>query len=198
VQVAHGPRNRPEVALTFHGQGDPGLARELLAELRAHAARVTVMAVGTWLVQYPAMAADILAGGHELGNHTYHHWDINSLDRPRARSEIDRCRDVLRSLTGSPGQHFRQSQAPTATPLVLALAGQAGYPVALSYDVDSLDYTDPGAATVRSNVRAARGGSIVSMHFGHPGTLEAMPGILADLAARGLKPVTAQTLLRPS
>jgi hypothetical protein len=29
------------------------------------------------------------------------------------------------------------------------------------------------------------------MHLGHPGTLEALPGLLDDLAARGLKPVTA-------
>ena len=34
------------------------------------------------------------------------------------------------------------------------------------------------------------------MHFGHPGTLAALPGVLADLAARGLRPVTATTLLR--
>jgi hypothetical protein len=35
------------------------------------------------------------------------------------------------------------------------------------------------------------------MHFGHPGTVTAMPQVLDDLAARGLSAVTAQTLLRP-
>jgi len=34
------------------------------------------------------------------------------------------------------------------------------------------------------------------MHFGHAGTVEAMPAILTDLAQRGLRPVTAATLLR--
>ena len=89
-----------------------------------------------------------------------------------------RCRDVLTATIGTGGAHFRQSQAPTATPLVRRLAAEAGYPVCLSYDVDSLDYTDPGPTAVRANVARARPGSIVSMHFGHAGTVEAMPGIL--------------------
>jgi peptidoglycan/xylan/chitin deacetylase (PgdA/CDA1 family) len=197
VQVAHGARTRPEVALTFHGQGDPAIASDLLDIFAAHSAQITVLAVGTWLAQYPHMASAIVGAGHELGNHTYHHWDIDRLDAEKARAEIVRCRDLLAALVGSPGQHFRQSQARTATATVLRLAGAAGYPVCLSYDVDSLDYTDPGPATVRRNVRRARGGSIVSMHFGHPDTVAAMPGILADLADRALRPVTAERLLRP-
>jgi peptidoglycan/xylan/chitin deacetylase (PgdA/CDA1 family) len=195
VQYAHGPRSRPQVALTFHGAGDPSIARDLLAIFAAHRAKVTVLAVGTWLETQPGIAHEIVAAGHELGNHTYRHLDIDSLGRRAARAEIVRCRDVLVSLVGSPGAHFRQSQSPTATPLVRALAGAAGYPVCLSYDVDSLDFTDPGPSAVRSNVAKARNGSIVSMHFGHPGTVTAMPHVLSDLADRGLAAVTASTLL---
>lgn len=195
--IAHGPRTRAEVALTFHGAGDPAIARDLLAVLASHRAPVTVLAVGTWLAGNAALARQIVGAGHELGNHTYRHLDINSLGVSDARREISRCRDALVAAVGSPGAHFRQSQAPTPSALVRQLAGELGYPVCLSYDVDSLDYTDPGAGAVRSNVRAARPGSIVSLHFGHPGTVQALPGILTDLAGRGLRPVTASTLLRP-
>ncbi len=195
--MSHGPRTRAEVALTFHGAGDPAIARDLLAVLAAHSAPVTVLAVGTWLAQNNALARAIVRAGHELGNHTYRHLDINSLGAAAARAEISRCREALVAAVGSPGAHFRQSQAPTPSTLVRRLAGEQGYPVCLSYDVDSLDYTDPGAAAVRAAVRTARPGSIVSLHFGHPGTVEALPGILSDLAGRGLRPVTASTLLRP-
>lgn len=197
AQYAHGPRSRDEVALTFHGAGDVGIARELLTIFAEHRALVTVLGVGTWLAAEPNVARDIVAGGHELGNHTYRHLDIDNLDTASARDEIVRCRDLLTSLVGSGGAHFRQSQARTATARVRQLAGAAGYRACLSYDIDSLDYTDPGAQTVRANVRPARPGSIISMHFGHPGTVTAMPHILDDLAARGLRPVTATRLLRP-
>jgi peptidoglycan/xylan/chitin deacetylase (PgdA/CDA1 family) len=197
VQVTHGPRTRNAVALTFHGAGDPAIARELLAIFAAHRARVTVLAVGTWLEQYPDIAPAIAAAGHELGNHTYRHLDIDSLDAATARREIVRCRDLLRGQVGSAGVHFRPSQAHLATPLVRRLAGAAGYPVCLSYDVDSLDYTDPGPDAVRANVATARPGSVISMHFGHEGTVQAMPSILRDLQARNLRPVTAVELLGP-
>jgi peptidoglycan/xylan/chitin deacetylase (PgdA/CDA1 family) len=197
VEYAHGLRTRRQVALTFHGAGDPAIARDLLAIFAAHRAKVTVLAVGTWLESDHAIAHEIVGAGHELGNHTYRHLDIDSLSASAARAEIVRCRDLLVSLVGSPGAHFRPSQAQTATALVRTLAGSAGYPVCLSYDVDSLDYTDPGPSAVLANVAAARPGSIVSMHFGHPETVTAMPQVLADLADRGLSAVTASTLLAP-
>lgn len=181
--------------MTFHGAGDPGIAYELLAIFTAHRAHVTVLAVGSWLATYPRMASRIVDDGHELGNHTYRHLDIDNLPQDQARAEIVRCRDLLSSLVGSPGAHFRQSQSRFATPLVRRLAGAAGYRVCLSYDVDSLDYTDPAEAEVRANVARARPGSIVSMHFGHPVTARAMPSILTDLANRGLRAVTSATLL---
>ena len=194
-EFAHGSRSRAQVALTFQGAGHPGIARELLAIFAEHRAKVTVMAVGTWLAANPQIAQEIAAAGHELDNHSYTHPNLNSLSPPLVRAEIDRCRDLLVSQVGSGGIHFRQSQAQHATPTVLRVAGTAGYRTVLSYDVDSLDYLDPGAATVRRAVSSARAGSIVSMHFGHPGTVAAMPRILSDLASRRLTAVTAGTLL---
>ncbi len=132
--------------------------------------------------------------GHELGNHTWSHPTLTTLDEDGVRAEIERCRDRLAALTGGPGAFFRPSAAQHATPRVRALAGAAGYPRVLSYDVDSRDFTDPGAAAIRRNVATARAGSVVSLHLGHPGTLAALPGLLDDLAARGLTPVTATRL----
>ena len=48
-EVVHGPRDRPAVALTFHGQGDPTVVTQLLSRLEARDVRVTVLAVGSWL-----------------------------------------------------------------------------------------------------------------------------------------------------
>ncbi|MDQ1721209.1 MAG: hypothetical protein QOI26_943 [Pseudonocardiales bacterium] len=173
-----------------------GIARELLAIFAAHQAAVTVLAVGTWLEANGQIGREIISAGHELGNHTYTHPDLDNLAAAAIQAEIVRCRDLLISLVGSGGAHFRQSQAQHSTPLVRQLAGAAGYRSILSYDVDSLDYTDPGPDAIRRAVTRAQAGSIVSMHFGHPGTVAAMPPILADLASRGFTAVTATRLLR--
>jgi peptidoglycan/xylan/chitin deacetylase (PgdA/CDA1 family) len=195
-ELVAGPRNRPRVALTFHGSGDPALTARALEVLRAGGARVTVLAVGRWLEAHPALAGQITGAGHELGNHTYTHPTLPELGAAAVRAEIDDCRDVLIAMAGSPGRWFRPSGTPRASALIRRQAAAAGYPVCLAYDVDPADYADPGPALVRSRVAAAvRPGSIVSLHLGHAGTVAALPGILADLRSRGLAPVTVSDLV---
>jgi peptidoglycan/xylan/chitin deacetylase (PgdA/CDA1 family) len=196
AEVVHGPADRPNVALTFHGQGDPALVRQLLAELDRGGARVTVLAVGSWLVQQPAMAKLILDGGHELGNHTQNHLDIAKMNATQAFTEIDSCASQLKKLTGSIGTWFRPSQTQYSTPTIRAQATRVGYPTCLSYDLDSLDHKDPGTAVIVSTTLGGiHNGSIVSLHFGHAGTVAAMPAILDGLRQRGLRPVTMTELV---
>ncbi len=195
-QIEHGPRKRPEVALTFHGQGDPAIAKALLAEAERAGARVTVLAVGGWLDAHPDLAHRILDGGHDLGNHTLHHLDVNAMPEADAYAEITGCAERLRRLTGSIGTWFRPSRARTATPLVERLAHRAGYPHVLSYDVDSLDFTSPGAPAVTRKIAAeVRAGSVVSLHFGYADTVAALPAVLQELERRGLRAVTTTELL---
>lgn len=195
-QVTRGPRTTAAVALTFHGQGDPALADQLLTTAEQHGAHLTVLAVGSWLDAYPAMARRVLDGGHDLGNHTQRHVSVNAMAEADARKEITECADRLKRLTGSIGSWFRPSRAPTASPLVARLAAEAGYPHVLSYDVDSLDYTRPGASAITRKVLAeVTGGSVVSMHFGYPDTVAALPDVLQELHRRGLRAVTTTELL---
>lgn len=195
VQVAHGPRNRRAVALTFHGAGDIALATQILTIVKAKSAAITVMAVGTWLADNPQIGREILAGHHQIGNHTFSHLDINALPIDQMRDEVVKCRQVLMKTTGTPGSYFRQSQSQTASDRLKQVAADAGYPVCLSYDLDSMDWTDPGPAAISRNMLAAVPGSIVSMHLGHAGTVQALPDVLDNLTRRGLAAVTVGTLL---
>lgn len=174
------------------------MARRLLSAAASAGAQITVLAVGTWLDAQPQMARTVLDGGHELGNHTQHHADISAMSPHAVHAEIAQCAERLRKLTGSIGTWFRPSQTPHANAVIRAQAARVGYRSCLSYDVDSRDFRDPGPdAVVRNVLRGARGGSIVSMHLGHPETVTAMPTLLEGLRERGLRAVTVSTLLSP-
>ncbi|SES42490.1 Peptidoglycan/xylan/chitin deacetylase, PgdA/CDA1 family [Pedococcus cremeus] len=195
--IVHGPRSREEVALTFHGQGPASLTDRVLAHCRDAGAAITVFAVGTWLADDPSLGRAIVRGGHDLGNHTWSHQQMPSLDAATARQEVARGAAALKKAVGTTGWWFRPSGTPRSTATIRAAALASGYRRCISYDVDPEDYRDPGAALVRSRTRKqVRPGSIVSLHLGHPGTVEALPGILADLSHSGLRPVTLSTLLR--
>ncbi len=67
--------------------------------------------------------------------------------------------------------------------MLAAAAGRVGYRTVVAFDVDPADYRDPGAALVASRTLAAvQRGSIVSLHLGHEGTVQALPAILDGLA----------------
>ncbi|MFI6446805.1 polysaccharide deacetylase family protein [Kitasatospora sp. NPDC050543] len=194
-EVVNGPRDRRLVALTFHGAGDPAMATRLLEVAEQRGARLTVMAIGSWLDQQPQMARRILDGGHELGNHTQNHQDIGAMSPAQAREEIARCAQRLQQLTGSIGRWFRPSAAQYATPMVREQAKAVGYEHVLSFDVDPRDYNDPSADTLQRRVLSGvRGGSVVALHMGHQCTIDALPAILDGLAKSGLSAVTASQL----
>ncbi len=119
--------------------------------------------------------------------------------RPLARRGADRDRPgkaALVDATGAPGWWFRPSGTHASTPTIRRAATDAGYARCVSYSVDPEDFLDPGAPAVRDRTLAGvRPGSIVSLHLGHPGTVEAIPAILAGLQAKGLRAVTLTRLL---
>ena len=199
--VAHGPRAVPQIALTFHlgpnvAAQDLSLAHQLLADAKQLQTPITVFAVGQWLDQHSDLVPLILDGGHELDNHTFTHPTLTALSASRVSQEIVGCRDVLARLAPSQGRFFRPSGTAQATPTILAQAGAAGYRTVVDYDVDPLDYTNPGADFIVTKVKAAlQPGSIISLHFGHSGTVEAFPRIVDLLHTRSLQPVLVNDLL---
>ena len=196
VEIVHGSRDRPQVALTFHGNGDPGLAEALLQVVDQRKVPITVFAVGTWLAAHPELGRRMLASGHELANHTYTHPELGTYGQAGVVDEFARARDVLIQVTGGTGRYARPSAMDRSTPLVRTAAGLVGYATVVAFDVDPADYADPGAGAVVSRTLAAvRPGSIVSLHLGHLGTVQALPAILDGLVGRGLTPVTVQKLL---
>ena len=195
VEVVNGSRDRRQVALTFHGAGDPGMATAVLEIAERRGVHVTVMAVGSWLDQQPQMAQRVLVGGHELGNHTQNHQNITAMSPDQARAEIARCAERLQQLTGSIGRWFRPSAAQYASPMVREQARQVGYEHVLSFDVDPRDYNDPTSDVLqRRLLNAVRPGSVVALHMGHQCTIDGLTGILDGLGRAGLTPVTASQL----
>lgn len=194
--IMSGPSTLGRVALTFHGAGDPALTAKVLDVARSAGVHLTVFAVGQWLVANPSVGRDIIGAGHDLGNHTWSHQAMTHLTAAQAAREVQDGARAVAAAVGSPGLLFRPSGTPTSTATIRAAALAAGYQRCVSYDVDPEDYLDPGAELVRSRtLAAAKGGSIVSLHLGHAGTVEALPGILAGLAARGLSAVRLTELL---
>jgi peptidoglycan-N-acetylglucosamine deacetylase len=179
-----------EVALTFDDGPSRTQTPAILETLIAAGAHATFFEEGRHVAGREALMRQILAAGEEIGNHSFHH----PVDP--GPGELRSTDEAIRGATGFEPCLFRPPYGEVDAK-VTAAARANGLELVL-WTLDSEDDHHPGAAAIRRRVvRRTTPGAIVLLHDGgrHPQTVEALPGILAGLAARGFRCVTVTELL---
>ncbi len=199
-QVSHGPRDRQQVALTFDDGPNATATLAIAAILDAHNAKGTFFTVGKAVNRRPDITRALIADGHLIGNHSYHHDSTHWLD-PRYL-ELGKAQDAIGDQTGVCPAFFRAPHG-QHTPFMAHVVHAHGMVMA-GWDVSAGDWLsrDP-QALARQIVSKARPGSIIDLHDGLDGNVDvdrtvlvrAMPYILDGLAARHLEPVRLDVLL---
>ena len=184
------------VALTFDAGSVDGPAASILDTLRARGLRVTFFLTGQWVESYPDVARQVAADGHELSNHTYFHPDLTGLSYQQIVWELDYTNGIIESRLGRTSRPWFRPPFGARNQRVLDIAGELGFR-SIYWTLDSGDWrnnaTTAGVlARVLNNVGA---GDIVVHHVAAYPTAEALPAIVDNLLARGLRIVTVSELL---
>ncbi len=99
--------SKPYVAITFDDGPDPRWTPKVLEALAAAGAKATFFMMGYNLTKHSDLAKEVVAAGHDLGNHTWSHQDLSFEDPPSARREIIECKAALKAVLDSDTTHFR-------------------------------------------------------------------------------------------
>jgi peptidoglycan-N-acetylglucosamine deacetylase len=180
------------VALTFDDGPIPGTAK-LLDILKAHKARATFFLIGQEVAKYPEIVRREVAEGHQIGNHTWDHSDLSKLSDAALEAQLAQTQDVIKKASGVTPVVLRPPYGSTNA-RVKAMARK--YKLAqTTWAVDPFDWKDHDSAKVQQRVvdGAARD-YIILMHDIQPTTVDAVPKILDQLAAKGLTVVTINEL----
>ncbi|WP_134642933.1 polysaccharide deacetylase family protein [Ammonifex thiophilus] len=185
------------VALTFDDGPYPGLTERYLAVLERMHAPATFFVIGCRAERYPHLVKLMREKGHEVGSHSWWHANLGRATKEEVRSDLVRTARVLEGITGEPVKFFRPPYGAVNSG-VLEIAEELGEKVVL-WDVDPRDWTNPGPQTMVKRVLSqVRDGSIILLHEGRPGTLEALPTLIRELRNRGYELVTLSELLQPA
>ncbi len=84
-----------------------GNTERLLRIFEAHGVRATFFVLGRVAEQFPALVADIVAGGHEIASHGYDHRLVYSQTASAFREDVRRAKGQLEALTGCPVDGYR-------------------------------------------------------------------------------------------
>jgi peptidoglycan/xylan/chitin deacetylase (PgdA/CDA1 family) len=201
--ISKGPRNRPRVALTFDDGPDPDVTPRALEVLARYQARATFFMIGKHLEKSTYIGAQVIAAGHEIGNHSWQHSYLQNFYTVKALlTDIDRTEALIRSLTGGSKASLYRAPVGLKSP-GLARAAHARALEIIAWSVHSRDTIDSIPERIARRVLARiRPGDIVLMHDGHQNAerrrtsgLRALPLILQGLRDRGLEPVAVRELL---
>lgn len=170
--------------LTFDdGPGDETV--EILDVLSEHDAKAVFFVLGQNLAHQTDLGRRIVAEGHVLANHTWTHEDLTGLDASGREQELEDTADLLGRL-GSDSPCVRPPYGSTDDDVTRDLT-ERGMPQVL-WNIDTEDWTRPGAATIADRLMQAESGDVVLLHDGgsdRTQTVQALRQALPKLAEEG-------------
>jgi peptidoglycan-N-acetylglucosamine deacetylase len=183
-----------EVVLTFDDGPLRAYTRPVLDALASHCTKATFFVVGRMAVADPEMVREYGRLGHTVGIHTWSHANLHSITPLKARMEIELGFSAVQQALGKPvAPFFRFPYLADTKSMTTHL--QERHVAIFSIDVDSKDFRTRDPASVHRRVmselaRAKKG--IILFHDIQPSTARALPGLLADLKAKGYRIVHLQ------
>ncbi len=221
--VLHRPK---QLALTFDGGSSDKGTLEILDILKTAKVRCTMFLTGRFIQNFPHLVERILADGHEIGNHTYNHPHLTSLEKDGGNTRRDYVDEAYMSgqLNGTDSifySRFNQHLKPywrapfgEINPRIVHWAAKLGFRhVGWSAHCDSWDWVaDTTSKLYRSPAdieahflalddKTGLSGKIILMHLGSERSKEFPYQSLADLIQRlherGYRLVKISELLQP-
>lgn len=188
-----------QVALTFDAGATAEPGWDILKTLGEHSIRCTFFLTGRFAQRNPELVKAIVAGGHDLGNHTFSHPDLRKLNDDAIREELRRAEEVISGIAGISTRPWFRPPFGSRDGRVLSVAAEEGYQC-VYWTLDSWDSYKKGitAEELRERVLGRiRPGGVVLFHIGSRATADALPDILDELDRRGLRCVPVSQLGAP-
>ena len=199
-----------KLALTFDDGPDPNWTPKILDLLKEKNAPATFFVIGENANRYPQILKREFEDGHEIGNHTYTHENIEDASANTIRWQVNVTERLIESSLGVKTVLFRPpygiDHQPETAPEVasLPIPQSMGY-MLVGARIDPHDWGDLGGGSppsvdeiVQRVLDDASKGSIVMFHDGggdRSHTLAALPRVIDGLRAAGYQIVPVSELV---
>ena len=162
--VFHANENHEDkIALTFDDGPHPRYTPQILAILRKYGVHATFFVIGQNVEYYPELIGQILADGHEIGNHTYDHGRMSTQTSAQIKEEILRTESAIYELSDYRTKLLRPPEG-MLNEQVIAAAGELDYRVIL-WNIDTRDWDHTPSDEIAAHIlHEVKSGDIILMH----------------------------------
>ena len=156
------------IYLTFDAGYENGNTPAILDALKKHSAPAAFFLVGNYLETSPELVKRMVAEGHTVGNHTYHHPDMSKISTPETFSkELTDLEDLFLQITGQPMEKYYRPPQGKYSEANLQMAKDLGYRTffwSLAY-VDWYEDRQPGHEEALNKLTSRiHPGAVVLLH----------------------------------
>lgn len=154
------------LALTFDDGPNPAVTPILLDLFDRYGVRASFFMIGRHVRSSPTLAAEVVARGHAVGNHTDTHPNLLWMPAGKIRDELNRCEDAIFQATGRHPGWMRPPfgfRGPQLAPVVR----RGGWNGVALWTRILFDWKPQPPDPIIRRLSRARGGEIVLMHDGH-------------------------------
>lgn len=184
--------NKKRIALTFDDGPHPKVTEQILNLLDKYQAKATFFMLGSRVQYYPDIAKDVLARGHEVGNHTWNHPVLTKLSVEQVSKEYASTASAITQAIGQGPTVFRPPYGATND----TINGQIPVPVVL-WSIDTMDWKHRNAQQLLPYVQNnLHNNAIVLMHDIHQSTADGLDAVLAYLQSQGYEFVTVSEIMK--
>ncbi|MER6220646.1 polysaccharide deacetylase family protein [Streptomyces sp. 900105755] len=156
-------RSGRRMMLTFDDGPNPNYTPHILDTLAKYDVRAMFFLCGECIVVNRELVARMAEAGHVVGNHTWTHPLLTTLNRRAIRDEMTSTSDAIEDTYGERPQWFRAPYG-AWNRAAFQLGAEMGMEP-MAWTVDSTDWTEPGTRTIVDTIEnGAAPGVVVLSH----------------------------------
>lgn len=179
------------VALTFDDGPHGTYTKELLDGLKKRGVVASFFVLGEHIEGNEELIRQMKEDGHLIGNHTFSHVKLDTLNKEAACDEVKRTCEALESITGEPVEYIRPPYGAYNEDLECLINLNK-----VLWTVDPQDWNTTNADAVVNHILNNVGdGDIILLHDIYPSSVAAALRIVDELKVRGYIFVTVEDIL---
>ncbi|MBS4217702.1 polysaccharide deacetylase family protein [Bacillus sp. FJAT-49711] len=191
--IYRGHPEKPMVSFLINVAWGNEFLPSMLATLKKNKVHATFFLEGRWAKENPDLTKMIADGGHEIGNHSYSHPNMQLLSAAETREELTKTNEIIEATIGKkvtwfgpPAGAFRKETIDIAHSLQLGT---------VLWTVDTIDWQKPQTAVLIERVTSkVHPGAMILMHPTKP-TDEALQTLITEIKSRNLRIGTVSKLM---
>lgn len=180
--------DKPVVSLLINVAWGNEYLQDMLAVLKKEHVKATFFLEGRWTKNNPELAKMIAEEGHEIGNHSYTHPNMQTLSTQATREEMRKTNEVIETVIGKKIKWFAPPSGSFRDETV-ALAAEQGMGTVM-WSVDTIDWQKPSPDVLKQRVMSKlHPGAFILMHP-TDSTAKSLESLIINIKSKDLHVVT--------